>query len=171
MPLIRDVYIVIFSLMLKKFSILLLILLFTLSAVGHPVFAHICTITGEKTLFGCESCKEIEEPIVIPETETCCSSAPEETVPHSAGTPVYSVTNDECCFDTFDYKKIQDEFSPVFQLKVEAENSVCGTISVDEIHAQQEKQYILISENLPPPLSGIHLLYSLHQLKIGTRLS
>lgn len=153
--------------MIKKVSILLFISLFTLSAVGHPVFAHICTITGEKTLFGCESCKEIEESIVIPETESCCSTAPEESVP---GTGIIAAT-DNCCFDTFDYKKIQDEFSPVTQLKVEAGTLLCGMISEQEIHSQYDKQYILISENLPPPLCGIDLLNSLHQLKIGSHLS
>ena len=157
--------------MIKKVSIITLILLFSLSAVGHPVFAHICTITGETTLFGCEACKAAEEQEITPETETCCSTAPEEAVPQSGIAFTKTLANDECCFDTYSYKKIQDEFSPVFQLKVDAQSSLVTIVSDDEINAQHEKQYILISENLPPPLSGIKLLFSLHQLKIGALLS
>jgi hypothetical protein len=86
--------------MKKKISILTLTFLFLVSTTGMPIWSHYCEMMGKKSLTECGDCK-IEEVEVI----SCCS----ETIPDDQ--LQYSSSNSKCCFDEFDFKKIEDNFS------------------------------------------------------------
>lgn len=140
----------------KKTSILTLTVLFLVSTTGLPIWSHYCEMVGKKSLTECGDCK-IEEA----KATSCCS----ETNPDDH--MKYSSSNSKCCFDEFDFKKIEDNFSQssntvlISLLLIIVENSLTTIQSEAEKNHSQNSNY-----NLPPPKFGKQLLNTLHQLKI-----
>lgn len=141
--------------MKKKISILTLILLFFISTTGLPVFYHYCEINGESSFTECSDCV-IEEQ----EISTCCA---EENTKDNLKP---GVENSSCCFDKFDLKKIEDDFSQISNSNLTIHN--CIFIS-DATFLQSEKSETNWQNNnlnLPPPKFGKYLLKTIHQLKL-----
>lgn len=142
--------------MKKRISILTLTLLFLVSTTGLPIWSHYCEMIGKKSLTECGDCK-IEEA----KATSCCS----ETIPDEQ--LKYSSSNSKCCFDEFDFKKIEDNFSQSSNTVLISLTLIIVENSLTTIQSEAEKKYSQNSNyNLPPPKFGKQLLNTLHQLKI-----
>ncbi|HEY6436045.1 MAG TPA: hypothetical protein VIY47_05610 [Ignavibacteriaceae bacterium] len=143
--------------MKKKISILTLTILFLVSTTGLPIWSHYCEMNGNRSSGDCDMCK-----IDIEEIEsTCCSEEnPFEKLQVSS-------ENFTCCIDSFDYKKIEDNFSQPISLRLIFSSEIIGT-TIDEVVKQEnvKTQSYLNTHNLPPPKFGKQLLHTIHQLKI-----
>lgn len=142
--------------MKKKISILTLTFLFLVSTTGLPFFYHYCEMIGKKSLSECSDCAEDKE-----ETFSCCSmEEPEFEIQMKA-------ESSTCCIDEFDYKKIEDNFSPTAN-----QNSLTFSTTIIEVNStsfdtdSENKNSQQTNYDLPPPKFGKQLLHSLHQLKI-----
>ena len=142
--------------MKKRITILSLCLLFLVSTTGLPVTYHMCEMMQEKSLSECEVCN-LEMQI----TETpCCSEEISDSL--------LQISNAEssCCVESFNYKKIEDNFSFTSTL-ISTTHSVVAILK--PLEPETKKEAILSQQksfNLPPPKFGKQLLHSIHQLKI-----
>ena len=140
----------------KRFLIVGLVLIFLVSTTGMPISYHLCEMLGEKSLNECEIC-EIEMEIV----ETSCCG--EESLDFFAQ---ISASESTCCFDSFTYKKIEDDFSQSSNLKT-ISNSVITVLKPLVLNTEKEEKYSHQNNySIPPPKFGKQLLRSIHQLKI-----
>lgn len=142
--------------MKKKLSIALLTFLFLVSTTGMPIWSHYCEMMGKKSLTECGDCK-IEEV----EIASCCS---EEALTDQLK---FKSENSSCCFDEFDYKKIEDNFSQSSNTVVIFLSLIIADNNLTTIQSEAEKKYSQQTNyDLPPPKFGKQLLHTLHQLKI-----
>jgi hypothetical protein len=142
--------------MRKRSSILSLTLLFLVSTTGLPVTYHLCEMMGEKSLNECEVCK-VEMEII----ETfCCVQETSDFITQ------ISASESTCCFDSFTYNKIDDDFSQSDNFKTFT-NSVITILKPLVLETEKEENYSHQKYfSLPPPKFGKQLLHSIHQLKI-----
>lgn len=141
--------------MKKKISILTLTILFLVSITGMPIWSHYCEMIGKKSLSECGECK-IEEV----EVTSCCS----ETSPHDQ--LKYSSSNSKCCFDEFDFKKIEDNFSQTTNTIVVSLSVTLAASDLSTFESEIEKHSQNSNYDLPPPKFGKELLNTIHQLKL-----
>ena len=140
----------------NRFFILLIAFSFLVSTTGLPIYSHYCEMMGNKSLTECDDCK-IEEVEVAP----CCSETnPEDQLQNPS-------SNSKCCFDEFDFKKIEDNFSHSSNTVLISLSLIITENNHDTIESETEKKYSQNSNyNLPPPKFGKELLNTIHQLKI-----
>ena len=142
--------------MKKKIYIIPIVILFLISTTGLPIWSHYCEMIGKKSLTECGDCK-IEEVKVT----SCCS----ETIPDEQ--LKYSTSNSKCCFDEFDFKKIEDNFSQSHQTLITSFNTIVSGIQITAADNESEKKQLYsFNFDLPPPQFGKQLLKTIHQLKI-----
>lgn len=140
----------------NRFFILLIAVSFLVSTTGLPIWSHYCEMIGKKSLTECGDCK-IEE---VKVTSYCSETIPDEQLK-------YSSSNSKCCFDEFDFKKIEDNFSQSSNTVLISLSLIIVENSLTIIQSEAEKKYSKNSNhNLPPPKFGKQLLNTLHQLKI-----
>jgi hypothetical protein len=140
----------------NRFFILLIAVSFLVSTTGLPIWSHYCEMIGKKSLTECGDCK-IE---AVKATSCCSENIPDEQLK-------YFSSNSNCCFDEFDFKKIEDNFS-------QSSNTVLISLSLiivenylTTIQSEAEKNHSQNSNyNLPPPKFGKQLLNTIHQLKL-----
>lgn len=141
----------------KRFLIVGLVLLFLVSTTGMPITYHLCEMMGEKALEECEVCM-----IEMQEVETSCC---DEKV--SDNLVQLSPLETTCCIESFEFNKIEDNFSLSVYTSLIVSNIVVATIHPNDIGLTEEKSYTHQSSyNLPPPKFGRKLLQTIHQLKI-----
>lgn len=165
--------------MKRKFFISLVITFFFLSSTGIPQVIHQCNLTGEKSLDFCAACSAGEhkqpesccEPGPVVE-DSCCEEEPVATTTQSDENCVI-VDKDQqtCCSDRVNLLKINDDF-PVSTGKkiIDAGAVIVATLDITELGSNRFSR-IIHFQDIPPPLFGKYLLYSLHQLKIAAPLS
>jgi len=142
--------------MKKKISILTLTILFVVSTTGMPIWSHYCEMMGKKSLSECQACAEEKE-----ETFSCCS------MEESDFEIQLKAEESNCCFDEFDYKKIEDNFFQSITSNLIPITSVITELHLSTIDFQNENKFAQQTNyNLPPPKFGKQLLNTLHQLKI-----
>jgi len=142
--------------MKKKISILTLTILFAVSTTGMPIWSHYCEMMGKKSLSECQDCAEEKE-----ETFSCCS------MEESDFEIQLKAEESNCCFDEFDYKKIEDNFFQSITSNLIPITSVITELHLSTIDFQNENKFAQQTNyNLPPPKFGKQLLNTLHQLKI-----
>ena len=142
--------------MKKKISILTLTILFVVSTTGMPIWSHYCEMMGKKSLSECQACAEEKE-----ETFSCCS------MEESDFEIQLKAEESNCCFDEFDYKKIEDNFFQSITSNLIPITSVITELHLSTLDYQNENKFAQHTNyNLPPPKFGKQLLNTLHQLKI-----
>ena len=165
--------------MKRKFFISLILTVFFLSSTGMPQVIHQCNLTGEKSLDFCAACSEEEHK----KPDSCCETQPvKEPSCCEEETPAGTTSNDEscvivkaseqtCCSDHISLLKINDDFSVSAAKKfIEAGALIVATLDIPELNSDHTAR-IIHFQDIPPPLFGKNLLYSLHQLKIAAPLS
>ena len=144
--------------MKKRISILTLTILFLVSTTGLPIYSHYCEMMKQKSLSECEVCM-----VEMQKVETSCCEM-EET---STNLTQLLSSEMECCTESFELKKIEDDFSLNVNTSLILSNIVVATIHPDKIGLDEEKPFKhQTTFNLPPPKFGKELLYTIHQLKI-----
>ena len=122
-----------------------------------PIWSHYCEMAGKNSLSECGDCK-----IEKVEIDSCCL----ENIPDDQYQ--LSTADSNCCVDTFDYKKIEDNFSQRISLRLIISSDIIGTKVDEEVNPENEKtQSYLNTYNLPSPKFGKQLLHTIHQLKIA----
>ena len=165
--------------MKRKFFISLILTFFFLSSTGIPQVIHQCNLTGEKSLDFCAACSEEEHN----KHDACCETEPvkepscceEET---TAGTTsndencvIVKANEQTCCSDHISLLKINDDFSVSAAKKsLDAGATLVATLDIPDTRSDRTSR-IIHFQDIPPPLFGKNLLYSLHQLKIAAPLS
>ena len=143
--------------MKKKISILTLTILFVVSTTGMPIWSHYCEMIGKKSLSECQACKEEKE-----ETFSCCS------MEESDFEIQLKAEESNCCFDEFDYKKIEDNFFQSITSNIIPIAVVIKELHLSTLDFQNENKFAQKTNyNLPPPKFGKQLLQTIHQLKIA----
>lgn len=164
----------------KKFISLILILFF-LSSTGIPQVIHQCNLTGEKSLDFCAACSEEEHQ----QPESCCEPEPEPVIEASCceeepaaattqtGDNCVIVDKDQqtCCSDQVNLLKITDNFSTSTSQKTPEAGAVATSTVYITVNAFTGCTTEGHQQDIPPPLYGKQLLFSLHQLKIAAPLS
>ncbi len=144
--------------MKKKISILSLVILFLVSTTGLPIWSHYCEMMGQKSSNECEMCS-----IEIEKIESDCCSEENQFVKMQI-----SSENSTCCIDTFDYKRIEDNYSQPISLRlIFSSEIVATTVDVVVNPKNVKSQSFIDTDNLPTPKFGKRLLHSIHQLKIA----
>ncbi len=166
--------------MKRKFFISLILTFFFLSSTGIPQVIHQCNLTGEKSLDFCAACSEKEhenseasccETVPVEEPSCCEDEAPAGTAAKDDSCVIVKADEHTCCSDQVNLLKITDNFSTsTAQKSLDAGTVVIATVDVtfNALSGCNTEGY---QQDIPPPLFGKHLLYSLHQLKIATPLS
>ncbi|GJQ31445.1 MAG: hypothetical protein HBSAPP04_02840 [Ignavibacteriaceae bacterium] len=162
----------------KKF-ISFILLLFFLSSTGVPQVIHRCNLTGEKSFDVCAACstEEHEEMVACCKAEpveqpSCCEEEqPAANANNNDASSVTSSTDVSCCTDQINLLKISDDYSATgFAKTGDAGRVIVATVDFSTVISGNAS---IVSEfqDIPPPLFGKHLLFSIHQLKIATPLS
>jgi len=142
--------------MKKKISILTLTILFVVSTTGMPIWSHFCEMMGNKSLSECQACAKEKE-----DTFSCCS------MEESDFEIQLKAEKSNCCFDEFDYKKIEDNFFQSITSNLIPITSVITELHLSILDFQNENKFAQQTNyNLPPPKFGKQLLRTIHQLKI-----
>lgn len=165
--------------MKRKNFISFILILFFLSSTGVPQVIHQCNLTGEKSFDLCAACSAEEHEAM----DSCCETEPveqpsccEEEAPAAPadvnGDCVISSPNDvSCCTDQVNLLKISDDYSVSSSGKT-AETVLTVVVTLDEPAGLETGTSIVSDQqNIPPPLFGKDLLFSIHQLKIASPLS
>jgi hypothetical protein len=140
----------------KRILIIGLVLLFLVSTNGMPITYHLCEMMGEKALSECEVCVVEKQKV---ETSCCVEESSDLFSQISA-------SESTCCFDSFTYEKIEDDFSQSGNLKT-ISNSVIIVLKPLVLDTEEIDKYSHQNNySLPPPKFGKQLLRSIHQLKI-----
>lgn len=140
--------------MKKKISILTIVFLFFISTTGLPVWSHYCEMMGKKSLNECDAC--------IVETQTSCCSEEQLTAKIKI-----TAENSSCCFDIFDYKKIEDDFFQTITSNLIPIITVSTELHLSSLDSQNENEFSEKTNfDLPPPKFGKELLNTIHQLKL-----
>ncbi|QQS35027.1 MAG: hypothetical protein IPM56_12275 [Ignavibacteriales bacterium] len=141
--------------MKNRIKILTLTFLFVLSTTGLPLVSHYCSVIG-KSYSKCPGCEDSQKVV-----SNCCE---EEAIIYRL---IVKDQTSTCCFDQFEYKKIEDNFSQSnFKL---VPGIKLFTILDNQLPSENENVSGLNpdkNENLPPPRFGKKLLQKLHQLKV-----
>jgi hypothetical protein len=141
---------------LKRLIILNLTFTFLVSTTGMPIWLHYCEMLGKKSLSECQACAKEKE-----ETVSCCS------MEESDFEIQLKAEKSNCCFDEFDYKKIEDDFFPTITSNLIPIASVITELHLTSLDSQSENKFSeQTNYNLPPPKFGKQLLNTIHQLKI-----
>ncbi len=165
--------------MKRKNFISFILILFFLSSTGVPQVIHQCNLTGEKSFDLCAACSAEEHEAM----DSCCETEPveqpsccEEEAPAAPadvnGNCVISSPNDvSCCSDQVNLLKISDDFSVSGSNKTG--DQPLSVVTILDLATGFESFTSKVSElhNIPPPLFGKDLLFSIHQLKIAAPLS
>lgn len=165
--------------MKRKNFISFILILFFLSTTGVPQVIQQCNLTGEKSFDVCAACSEEEHK----EMESCCEVEPvaepsccedEATAASSETDGSCAVTTPadvSCCSDQVNLLKISDDFSVSGSNKTG--DQPLSVVTILDLSTGFESFTSKVSElhNIPPPLFGKDLLFSIHQLKIAAPLS
>lgn len=165
--------------MKRKNFISFILVLFFLSSTGVPQVIHQCNLTGEKSFDVCAACSKEEheemesccevEPVEQP---SCCEDEATEASNEADGAcSVSSPADVSCCSDQISLLKIHDDFSVSGSQKT-GDAGMIVVATVDLTTTESGNSSIVAEfQDIPPPLFGKDLLFSIHQLKIALPLA
>lgn len=149
-----------------------------IGSTGFHVYQHSCAVHNYSavSLFETPDCEKDHQ--IVEEVDDCCKDEVEEIAEPSCceAKPIdktnqvsFSSQETNCCITSFESLQIQDYLFPPVEKKIVSANIEFFFTEGFTTEKQNSDKIIKINfSDLPPPLYGIELLQTLHQLKLDT---
>lgn len=166
------------KILVKNILTTIVALALLIGSTGFQVYKHTCSTHNFSaiSLIEIPSCERDHQS--VEEKDDCCKPLNEETTEAncceseaSEGVNQASLAPQDlnCCITTIENSQLQDNlFPPVEKKSLTAEIANDLVPIIVSIKQNAEQNLVLHNNDLPPPIFGKTLLYTIHQLKIDT---